>query len=153
MLEFSHDNNSMTYTSAELVSLLSGLLLQLLCRNQTDGCGDFKVTVNPSLSVDQYPLPKVDNLLVTLAGGQQFTKLDLTQAYLQLALHQDLKEYCTHRGLHRFNRLPFGIASAPALFQKTMESDTILQGIPGAMFPRAQKLWHTNEEGKMPLHA
>ena len=97
-------------------------------------CGDFKVTVNPSLSVDQYPLPKVDDLLATLAGGKQFMKLDLTQAYLQLALHQDSKEYCTintHRGLYRFNRLPFGIASAPALFQKTM--DTILQGAPGAM--------------------
>ena len=71
-------------------------------------CGDFKVTVNPSLSVDQYPLPKVDDLLATLAGGKQFTKLDLTQAYLQLALHQDSKEYCTintYRGIYRFNRL------------------------------------------------
>ena len=97
-------------------------------------CGDFKVTVNPSMKVDQYPLPKVDDLLAMLAGGKQFTKLDLTQAYLQLTLHQDSKEYCTintHRGLYRFNRLPFGIASAPALFQKTM--DTILQVAPGAM--------------------
>ena len=84
--------------------------------------------------MDQYPLPKVDDLLATLARGKKFTKLDLTQAYLQLALHPESKEYCTintHCGLYRFNRLPFGIASAPAVFQKVM--DTILQGVPGAL--------------------
>ena len=97
-------------------------------------CGDFKVTVNQALSVDQYPLPKVDDLLATLAGGKHFTKLDLTQAYLQLELHPDSQKYCTintHKGLYQFKRLPFGIASAPALFQRVM--DTILQGVPGAM--------------------
>lgn len=97
-------------------------------------CGDFKVTVNQSLSIEQYPLPKVEDLFATLAGGKKFTKLDLTQAYLQFELEPESQKYCTintHRGLYQFKRLPFGIASAPALFQKVM--DTILQGAPGAM--------------------
>ena len=84
-----------------------------------------------TLSVDQYSLPKVEDLLATLAGGKKFTKLDLTQAYLQLALHPESKKYCTintHRGLYQYNRLPLGIASAPAQFQKVM--DMILQGVP-----------------------
>ena len=49
-------------------------------------CGDYKVTVNQVLAVDQYPLPKPDELLATLAKGKFFLKLDLSQAYLQLQL-------------------------------------------------------------------
>ena len=58
-------------------------------------CGDFKVTINQALSVDQYPLPKPEDLFTTLTGGQKFTKLDLSQAYLQLEISEESKKYCT----------------------------------------------------------
>ena len=48
-------------------------------------CGDYKVTVNQALEVDQYLMPKLEDLLATLAG-QKFTKLDLREAYQQLRL-------------------------------------------------------------------
>ena len=35
----------------------------------------------------------------------------------------------THKGLFRYKRLPFGVASAPSIFQRVI--DTLLQGIPG----------------------
>ena len=83
-------------------------------------CGDFRLTVNPVSSLDHYPIPKVDDLFATLSGGKVFTKLDLRQAYQQLALDEDSKKYVvinTHRGLFRYNRLPFGVSSAQGIFQ------------------------------------
>ena len=44
-------------------------------------CGDYKVTINPALEVDKYPLPKPNDLFATLAGGKKFSKIDLTHAY------------------------------------------------------------------------
>lgn len=97
-------------------------------------CGNFKVTINLVLLVDQYPLPKPEDLFTALVGGKKFTKLDLKQAYQQMLLEDGSKLLTTintHQGLYRFTRLPFGVASAPALFQYAM--DAILQGIPGVI--------------------
>lgn len=54
-------------------------------------CGDFKITVNKFLEVDEHPLPTVDELFSSMAGGDKFTKIDLRQAYLQWPVsEQDL---------------------------------------------------------------
>lgn len=97
-------------------------------------CGDYKVTINPALDIDQYPLPNPTTLFASLAGGKKFTKLDLAQAYQQLLLEEESKGYTTittHQGMYCYTRLPFGIASAPAIFQRTM--DTVLQGLPNVI--------------------
>ena len=95
-------------------------------------CGDFKMTVNPVSKLDKYPIPRVEDIFATLENGKFFTKLDLSQAYLQLPLDSESRKYMvinTHKGLFRYTRLPYGVASAPGIFQRVMES--LLQGIPG----------------------
>ena len=97
-------------------------------------CGDYKVTVNQCLHVDQYPLPKPSDLFATLANGKAFTKIDLSQAYQQMVLDEESAKSLTintHLGLYQYTRLPFGVASAPAMFQRAM--DIILQGVEGVI--------------------
>ena len=97
-------------------------------------CGDYKITVIPVLQVDQYPLLNPTELMTTLSGSKHFSKLDLTLAYQQMLLDEDsarLVTVNTHQGLYECTRLPFGIASAPAVFQQAM--DSVLQGIPGVV--------------------
>ena len=97
-------------------------------------CGHFKQTVNQVAKPDRYPIPKIEDLFSSLAGGKSYSKIDLSQAYQQLRLDDDSRKYVvvnTHKGLFQYTRLPFGISSAPGIFQRVMES--LLQGIPGVI--------------------
>lgn len=94
-------------------------------------CGDYKITVNPVAQPDTYPLPRIEELFAKLVGGQTFSKLDLSSAYAQLELDEASREMVTintHLGLFRYNRCPYGISTAPSLFQRTM--DSLLADIP-----------------------
>jgi len=84
-------------------------------------CGDYKMTVNQAAKIDSYPLPKINDLFASLAGGQTFSKLDLANAYLQIPLDEATQKVLTnntHKGLYKYKRLPFGVSAAPAIFQR-----------------------------------
>ncbi|XP_062554222.1 uncharacterized protein K02A2.6-like [Armigeres subalbatus] len=100
--------------------------------NKVRLCGDYKITVNRNLVVDEHPLPTVEELFANVAGGEKFSKIDLSQAYLQLevdAEQRDILTLSTHLGLYRPTRLMYGVSSAPAIWQRLMEE--VLNGIPG----------------------
>ena len=103
---------------------------------KTDGsiriCGDFKVTVNPQLKSDDYPLPRIEELFTSLENGRRFCKIDLSQAYLHMEVEESDRPILTlntPKGLFQLNRLPFGIKTAPAIWQRAMER--MLHGVPG----------------------
>lgn len=77
------------------------------------------------MEVDQHPLPKVkpEKIFTSLATGQHFTTLDLSQAYQQLVLDDASRagDDNTHQGLYRCMHLLFGVASAPTSFQRMMD--------------------------------
>ena len=82
--------------------------------------------------MDKYPIQKIEDLFAKMSGGTKFIKLDLSQAYQQVRLNEESKKYVvinTHKGLFQYNRLPFGVSSAPRIFQMMMES--LIGNIPG----------------------
>ena len=98
-------------------------------------CADFKVTINPHLRSTTFPLPTPDEVFSTLAGGESFSTLDLARAYKQMEVEAESQPYLTintHMGLFRYQRLPFGIATAPAIWQRAMS--VVLQGCNGVVY-------------------
>ena len=104
--------------------LLTGLQRSYLCLKEMERrlgiCGNYKLTVNSGMKMDTYPIPKVKDLLTELSESKKFTKLDLSQAFQQIELDNDSKKYATvntHKGLYIYNRLSFGISSAPGMYR------------------------------------
>jgi len=76
------------------------------------------------LDIEQYPLPTRESLLHKIRHGTHFSKIYLKDAYLQMELDDAAKEIMvvnTPLGLFQYQRLPYGIASAPAIFQRHLE--------------------------------
>lgn len=100
--------------------------------NSVRVCGDYKVTINQVIKKETYPLPTPEELFSKVEGGVRFAKMDLSHAYQQIELDeasQKLMVINTHQGLLKYTRLNYGVASAPAIFQRAMEG--VLDKIPG----------------------
>ena len=92
-------------------------------------CVDFKY-LNTQVKMHSYPVPKLEELLLNFNDCKYFSKLDLKNAYLQVALYKKLQDFLvmnTQKGMFKFKRLPFGISAAPAIFQKFISE--LLQGV------------------------
>lgn len=86
-------------------------------------CADLR-SLNRSILVDCFPLPKIQEILAATAGSKYFSLIDLRSAYHQVRLADESKElttFITPLGAYRFVRLPFGLASSASVSKKLME--------------------------------
>uniref|UniRef100_A0A1A7X3E1 Gypsy retrotransposon integrase-like protein 1 n=1 Tax=Iconisemion striatum TaxID=60296 RepID=A0A1A7X3E1_9TELE len=110
--------------------------------------------LNEAVCREKYILPSVERTLGSLAGAKIFSKLDANRGFWQVPLSPESAPYTTFitpLGRYYFNRLPFGIASAPEHFQRRMS--VILNGLPGVVCHMDDILiWGQDQQDDTRLH-
>ncbi|EPB76328.1 reverse transcriptase [Ancylostoma ceylanicum] len=108
----------------------------IVCVRKANGkmrvCADFSTGLNKALEDYEYPIPIPEDIFASLNGGTMFSQIDFSDAYLQVELTNEAKEVVvinTHKGLYRYKRLPFGIKTAPGIFQSIMNK--MISGLDG----------------------
>ncbi|EPB65739.1 reverse transcriptase [Ancylostoma ceylanicum] len=108
----------------------------IVCVRKANGkmrvCADFSTGLNKALEDYEYPIPIPEDIFASLNGGTMFSQIDFSDAYLQVELTDEAKEVVvinTHKGLYRYKRLPFGIKTAPGIFQSIMNK--MISGLDG----------------------
>jgi len=94
-------------------------------------CIDYR-KLNQVLRSDSFPLPRIDDLFATLGEARYFSCLDLKSGYWQVQIAPEDREktaFCTRSQLLEFNVMPFGLSSAPSIFQRMISK--LLKGIEG----------------------
>lgn len=81
--------------------------------------------VNRVTRADAYPLPRVNYILDQLRGAKFISSIDLTSAYFQIPLTEQSKEKTAFivpgRGLFQFTRMPQGLHTSPATWQRLID--------------------------------
>ena len=81
--------------------------------------------LNAALKEYHYPLLSPDEVFSNLNGGKIFSKIDLSDVYLQVPMEENSSRLLciiTHRGLFKFERLAFEVKVAPVIFQQVMDT-------------------------------
>ncbi|XP_070140317.1 uncharacterized protein [Drosophila kikkawai] len=88
-------------------------------------CVDYR-QLNARSVPDAYPLPRIHHILERLRNARFISTLDLKSGYWQIPVAPASREYTAFtvpgRGLFHWKVMPFGLHSAPATFQRALDS-------------------------------
>ena len=85
-------------------------------------CCDYRL-LNKKTKTDNFPLPRIDDILDLLGNADTYSTMDAYSAYWQIRMHPDSIEKTTfvcHLGTFAFNFMPFGLRNAPATMSRAM---------------------------------
>ena len=89
--------------------------------------------LNESIRREHLPMTTIEEVVADMPQAKVFSVLDATSGYWQVKLDEASSKLCTFNtpiGRYRFTRLPFGIKSAPDVFQNHMsELFTDMEGV------------------------
>ncbi|POW12429.1 hypothetical protein PSTT_04484 [Puccinia striiformis] len=94
-------------------------------------CVDYRILNSMTLR-DSYPLPVISHLLNNLHGCKFLSKIDLKAAFNLLRVapgHKWKTAFQTPWGLYEYQVMPFGLANAPATFQRFIQHVLHLRNI------------------------
>ena len=86
-------------------------------------CVDYR-RLNEITVRDVYPLPRMDDCIDFLGDAKVFSTLDCNAGYWQIPVAEedrDKTNFVCHEGAYRYIRLPFGLSTAPATFQRAID--------------------------------
>ena len=88
--------------------------------------------LNRAILREHYPLPTIEEVATRLHGAKVFTVLDVRHGFWHVPLDNKssfLTTVTTPFGRYLWKRMPFGISSAPEVFQCQMHE--VIEGLPG----------------------
>lgn len=99
-------------------------------RDDLGGKNDFRLVVdykklNHECEIENFPLPLIDDIINSLSGSKFFTTMDLKGAFHQIFVDEASRNYTAftpNNFQYRWVRLPFGLASGPLSWQRTVNT-------------------------------
>ena len=86
-------------------------------------CIDYR-PINAVTTTWEWALPRIKDIRHAVAGNHWYSRFDLKEAFHRIEVRPEsrpLTAFHTHRGVYQFTRMPFGLCTAPATYQRFID--------------------------------